>query len=263
MEAWLSPPWCAGGRLGPITLLRERSWQSHLAFTRYYTGRGLIVRDESRTIYTRHMNQSSQLPPAMLLVGPTGAGKSPLGEEVQRRSGWLHFDFGMFLRAIASGTNSCGLDSRQIVFVRELVESNALFPDESFPLVQRILDSAIAGSSLDRGLILNGLPRTVSQAVAMESIVKLRGLVFLDCPMAAVMARVERRARGLGADHAGRADDTKGQILRKLTLFEEQTRPMLEHYSNRGVPLRVLSVGAESSEVELADQIGTEFFGCE
>lgn len=246
-----------------MTLLRERSWQLHLAFTRYYTDRGLIVREESRSIYTRHMNQSSQLPPAMLLVGPTGAGKSPLGEEVQRRSGWLHFDFGLSLRSIASGSNSCGLDPGQIDVVRELVERNALFPEESFPLAKRILGSALAGSAPARGLILNGLPRTVSQAVAMESIVTLRGLVFLDCPTAAVMTRVERRARGLGTDHAGRADDTKGQVLRKLMLFEEQTRPMLEHYRNRGVPLKVLSVDAESSEVELADQIGTEFFACE
>lgn len=68
--------------------------------------------------------------PALLLLGPTGSGKSPLGRALWRIAGWPHLDFGALLRQIAAGEHAHGLDPEARALVRALVAGNALFPDD-------------------------------------------------------------------------------------------------------------------------------------
>ena len=198
--------------------------------------------------------------PALLLVGPTGSGKSPLGRILERLSGWVHLDFGELLRAIAAGEESYGLSGEECDFVRGLLRENALFPDDAFSLVGTVLESFLAkrGGPAGRppGLVLNGLPRHLSQAVSLSAYVDVRRVAFLNASPEIVRERVARRRRGEGADHAGRADDSMADVRRKLAIFEERTRPLLEYYAEQGVPIAELLIDSvEADEERLAEQL--------
>ena len=198
--------------------------------------------------------------PTLLLVGPTGSGKSPLGRILERLSGWVHLDFGELLREIAAGEESYGLSGEECDFVRGLLRENALFPDDAFALVGTVLESFLAkrGGPAGRppGLVLNGLPRHLSQAVSLSAYVDVRRVAFLNASPEIVRERVARRRRGESSDHAGRDDDSVTDIQRKLAIFEERPRPLLAHYARQGVPVIELMVGdVDEDQLALAQSV--------
>lgn len=201
--------------------------------------------------------------PALLLVGPTGSGKSPLGKILERLSGWIHLDFGELLREIAAGEESYGLSGEECDFVRGLLRENALFPDDAFALIGTVLESFLAKragvAGRPPGLVLNGLPRHVSQAVSLSAYVDVRRVAFLNASAELVHERVARRRRGVGGDHAGRADDSVADVRRKLLVFEERTRPLLAYYAERAVPITELVVAsAEDDGLAFAQELLSE-----
>lgn len=193
--------------------------------------------------------------PALLLLGPTGSGKSPAGRALARSTGWLHLDFGARLRQIASGEDDHGLDRGEQAFVRSLVAANALFPDDALPLVRRIVGRALGAADRGGRVILNGVPRTVAQAAGLADLVAVAHVVVLVCPPETVARRVERRRAGAGSDDAGRADDTPGQVARKLELFERETRPLVAYYGGRGASVLEVPVAAATGEDEIVEAL--------
>jgi len=103
---------------------------------------------------------------ALLLIGPTGSGKTPLGNRLEAQGLARHFDFGAQLRA---GT---GLNAAEKEFVREVLATGALLENETFYIAEKILRAFMAGHE-DELLVLNGLPRHVGQAVALELLVNV------------------------------------------------------------------------------------------
>jgi adenylate kinase len=194
--------------------------------------------------------------PALLLLGPTGSGKSPLGRRLERTAGFRHLDFGAHLRRIAAG-ESTGLDAEEREFVRTLVETNALFPDAALPLVRRIVRAALSGTG-PGPVVLNGVPRTLAQAEGLADLLDVRWVVALDCSPRVTGARIERRHAGLTTDDAGRGDDTPAQVARKLELFAQETRPLVAHYRARGARVIVLPVDVETSEDDLARAVARQ-----
>ena len=193
---------------------------------------------------------------ALLLVGPTGSGKSPLGRILERRSGWVHLDFGELLREIVSGSATHGLSPDACEFVRGLVRANALFPEDAFELVGTLLESFLASRGEPRGLVLNGLPRHVSQASSLSAYVDVVHVAFLNSSAEVAAERVARRSRGEGVDHGGRSDDRLEDVRRKLSIFEARTRPLLEHYARQGVPVtELLITSAQTDEEQLAERL--------
>ena len=184
--------------------------------------------------------------PALLLIGPTGVGKSPLG-------GWLeahglagqrchHFDCGANLRAAAGGALACGFSDAELRYVRSILEKGALLTNDTFHLALRILGAFI----LDRGirpgdlLILNGLPRHVGQAAGLEEAVRIDSVVVLQADAGVV---TERLRLNVGGDRTSRVDDDPALVQRKLATFAEQTLPLIEHYRQRGA--RIVAVRVE------------------
>lgn len=189
---------------------------------------------------------------AILLVGPTGSGKTPLGDWLQTHGlggrACRHFDFGAHLRA---GT---GLTAAEQEFVRRVLATGALLENETFYIAEKILRAFMAGHE-GEWLVLNGLPRHVGQAVALERLVNVVAVVQLQADAATIRERLRRNS---GGDRAGRVDDDLALVERKLATFARRTLPLVEHYRRRGVPVLPVTVGVATSPKEMVDDTGLE-----
>jgi adenylate kinase len=189
------------------------------------------------------VNNLIRLPQAILLLGPTGSGKTPLGEALEkyglRGRRCRHFDFGASLRRCVAEP-SPGLTPAELRVVRESLATGVLLTDQQFPIAAKILNEFISRTDRDSLIILNGLPRHTGQAAALNSLVKMAGVIVLECDAATVMKRI---ASDTGGDRGGRSDDGASTVARKLTIYEQQTMPLIEYYRSLGVPLLLVVVG--------------------
>ncbi len=182
--------------------------------------------------------------PAVLLLGPTGAGKTPVGDFLERHGLWgtpcVHFDFGACLReAVARDQANADLSREELVLLREVLESGALLEGEQIGIARRLIRSFLEARQVEPGtwLILNGLPRHVGQARALEAVLNVLAVVNLDCGEQTVFERIHRNS---GGDRAGRADDEPAAVAKRLETFRQRTAPLLAYYGARSS--RVLQV---------------------
>ena len=185
----------------------------------------------------------------MLLIGPTGSGKTPLGRTLEARGyrdrRCVHFDFGESLRRAAEEGNSDILDRESKALVRDLLSSGALLEDEHFHIAATILQRFLADHNSDEPgekalVVLNGLPRHTGQARDVDSIVKVVCIVHLTCSAETVCERILTNA---GGDRLGRTDDDIGAVRAKLSIFAARTSPLIEHYRHTGAEIRTVPVG--------------------
>ncbi len=189
--------------------------------------------------------------PAVLLLGPTGSGKTPLGEYLERRGLWgtpcVHFDFGACLREAVAG-NQAGeaLSREEIVLLREVLETGALLEGPQIGIAQRLIRSFLEAGKVERGtwLVLNGLPRHVGQAKALETVLNVQVVVNLDCSEQTVFERIRRNS---GGDRAERADDDPSAVARRLDTFRHRTAPLLSYYGARTARVLQVAVGADTT----------------
>lgn len=192
-------------------------------------------------------------PEALLLIGPTGAGKTPLGDYLETNGlagqRCAHFDFGANLRAVASGALP-GFEEAERSLVQDVLGKGVLLENENFGVAARIL----AAFSKDRGLgeedllVLNGLPRHSSQAEDVDDIASIRALLELKCRPETVLGRIRLNT---GGDRLGRIDDEREQIENKLAIYAERTRPLVEHYAQAGVPVYSFDVSLNTDPAEI------------
>jgi adenylate kinase len=186
---------------------------------------------------------------AILLLGPTGSGKTPLGDLLERRGFWdrgcHHFDFGANLRDIvARGRIDERISAGDIGLLRDVLQSGTLLEDRDFPLAARILDRFITDRPVGDGdwLVLNGLPRHTGQAKALERVLHVEVVICLECSPDVVLARIGSNA---GGDRLERQDDDPQAVARKLAIFSARTAPLAEHYRELGA--RVVTVPVTSA----------------
>ncbi|MBJ3774262.1 adenylate kinase [Acuticoccus mangrovi] len=164
----------------------------------------------------------------LILLGPPGAGKGTQAKKLMASQGIPQLSTGDMLRAAVKAETPVGLKAKDIMARGDLV------PDE---VVVQIVSDRITEPDCANGFILDGFPRTVAQAEALEVMLKEHGLdldavVELEVDEAALAARVENRVRESGG--AVRDDDTVEALKHRLSVYHAQTAPLVEHYGKTG-----------------------------
>ena len=172
---------------------------------------------------------------AVLIIGPTGSGKSPLGDHFERALGYAHFDFGHLLREAVRDESSV-FTGEELSFIKWMLENKALLPKERFIIAEKLLKAFIEKNKGKR-LVLNGFPRAVHQAEQIAKFIDVQKVIYLNCSKEVVLKRVGKRKLGLSDDHSGRTDDELQDIELKLKIFEKNTLPLIEWYRSQGVEI--------------------------
>jgi len=194
---------------------------------------------------------------AILLLGPTGSGKTPLGEVLQARGlagrRCAHFDFGASLRrAVAADPPPNGLTGEDVAFLRRVLEAGALLEDGHFPIARKILEGFIAARRIgpeDR-IVLNGLPRHAGQARDVAVIVEVIAVIELRCTADVVLQRIRTDA---GGDRGGRIDDDPDAVAARLDIYTRRIAPLVDHYRATGATIHSVDVQADTT----AEQVWT------
>ena len=190
---------------------------------------------------------------AILLVGPTGSGKTPLGQLLEHEGLWgrqcLHFDFGEALRAIASEPDGL-LTESEFQVVEKVLNKGLLLENENFPIAGKLLFDYLLKrkAAKDTLIVLNGLPRHIGQAQAMEAVVDMQTVVSLECKPVIAWERIRANA---GGDREGRADDALEEVGQRIETFNKRTAPLLNYYSKLGVPVLPLDVEIKTTAHEI------------
>ena len=182
----------------------------------------------------------------LLLLGPQGSGKGTQAKRIEAVYGIPHVSTGeMFRAAIASGTE-LGLE------VEPILAAGSLVPDE---LTIALIEARLAEDDAHDGFILDGFPRTIPQAEALDAVLSAIGR-DLDAVLFFDLSDEVARERALGRAHQeGRADDSPDVIDRRLAIYHEDTEPVVERYRAGGklVPLHAgRSVGDVFAEIQSA-----------
>jgi adenylate kinase len=170
----------------------------------------------------------------IVLLGPPGAGKGTQAARVACRFSAPHIATGDIFRAnVASGTE-LGRSAQ------EYMDRGDLVPDD---VVIAMVMERLAADDCRTGFVLDGFPRTVNQAEALD-----RQLVDLGAPLHAVLCfeaaedeLLRRLAGRAAAQH--RADDAEQTIRHRLEVFSIKTRPLIDYYAHRGLLITVDAIG--------------------
>ena len=166
----------------------------------------------------------------LILLGPPGAGKGTQAQRLVQKHGIVQLSTGDMLRAAVAAGTPIGLRAKDIM------ASCALVPDE---VVVGIIADRIEEPDASNGFILDGFPRTVPQAEALDELLKQRGLeldavIELRVNESALLDRVEARvAQMRERGEEVRADDTPEVLSKRLASYRAQTEPLVHHYSDK------------------------------
>jgi adenylate kinase len=170
----------------------------------------------------------------ILLLGPQGSGKGTQARRISAEYGIPHIATGDMLRAaIAEGTPL----GQQ---VKPILEGGELVPDD---LIIEVIRERLEEPDAAAGFVLDGFPRTMGQADALDSVLREIGreltVVFaLQVSDEICIERLLKRARD-----EQRTDDTPDAIRRRLELYHRETEPLIEHYRTLGVLLTIHADG--------------------
>jgi adenylate kinase len=179
----------------------------------------------------------------LLILGPQGAGKGTQAKRIANEYGVPHISTGDILRAAIAAATDLGLR------VKPIVESGSLVPDE---LMVDLIRERIGADDTEPGFVLDGFPRTLAQAEALDAMTSEIGRTFTVVLALQVPDEVARE-RMLGrAAKEGRTDDTPEAIDRRLELYHRETEPLIEHYRTQGI---VVGVHADATVNEVFAEI--------
>ena len=186
----------------------------------------------------------------VILFGPPGVGKGTQGEKLAAQKGMSHLAMGDILRAAVRNGTEAGLKAKTFM------DAGKLVPDD---VVVAMIEDRIAEDEAS-GFLLDGFPRNVAQAVALDAMLTRHGLnvdhvVFMDAPeknlLDRLCGRLICRACGFGfhrqysppqksgvCDRCGgelyqREDDREEVIAHRLEVYREQTQPLLGYYQDK------------------------------
>ena len=172
----------------------------------------------------------------LVLLGPPGAGKGTQAARLVEKHGVPQLSTGDMLRAAVAAKTPIGLRAK------EIMDAGALVPDE---VVIGLIDERLGASDCAKGFILDGFPRTVAQAEALQELLVRRGLSLdavleLAVDEGALVDRMRKRVdETRAAGGAVRADDNPESFKTRLEAYRAQTAPVSAHYAQRSELTRI------------------------
>jgi adenylate kinase len=166
----------------------------------------------------------------LILLGPPGAGKGTQAQRLVQKHGIVQLSTGEMLRAAVAAQTPVGLKAKDIM------ASGGLVPDD---IVIGIISDRLDQPDMARGFILDGFPRTVPQAAALDELlkkkhIKLDAVVELRVNESALLSRVETRVAEMRArGEEVRIDDTPEVLSKRLASYRSLTEPLIHYYSER------------------------------
>jgi len=209
------------------------------------------------------------MPNIVVLMGPQGAGKGTQAHMLAEQFGLPIIATGDILREVARGDSELGNQ------VREILASGQLVPDE---ILARVVSEGTCEPKCHGGYILDGFPRTLPQARQLEQIAQAQGhrisVIKIDAPTELLYKRLAGRRTcthcnsiyniyfkppaepGVcdldGNPLSTRSDDNEESIAKRLELYEEKTRPLLDYYGESG---RLYAVDGTGSPEEVHERV--------
>jgi adenylate kinase len=168
----------------------------------------------------------------LILLGPPGAGKGTQAQHLVAKYGIVQLSTGDMLRAAVKAGTPLGRK------VGDIMARGALCPDD---IVISIVENRIAEPDASKGFILDGFPRTVAQAEALDRMLASHGIALdavigLRVDETALIKRIENRiAEMQSRGEALRPDDNPDVLHRRLVAYREQTAPLIVYYHRHGI----------------------------
>ncbi len=161
----------------------------------------------------------------LVLLGAPGSGKGTQATRLKTELGVPHISTGDMLRAAVAAGTPLGMKAKAVMDAGQLVSDDILLG---------MLEERLAQDDARNGFILDGYPRNLAQASALDELLAkigqpLDAVVKLDVPNAAIIERCELRFAA-----EGRADDNPDTVRRRLGVYAEQTAPVADFYARRG-----------------------------
>jgi adenylate kinase len=167
----------------------------------------------------------------VVFLGPPGAGKGTQAVKIAEKYNVPHISTGDILRAAVKEGTELGK------LAKEYMDKGELVPDD---VIIGIIRERLSQSDVrERGFILDGFPRTLPQAEALDKMLAelnmpLDKVVYLNVDDEEIVKRLLAR---------GRADDTEEVIRNRLEVYRKQTAPLINYYSKKGILVEIYGVG--------------------
>ncbi len=171
----------------------------------------------------------------LVFLGPPGVGKGTQAKALVTQNGWVHLSTGdLFREHIHRRTD---LGER----VQGYLDAGEYVPDD---LTVSMVRERVRAIPRETRIVFDGFPRTVAQAEALDRLLAEFGrhvgaVLLLEAPRRELLARLGGRAEA-----EGRTDDTPEVIANRLDVYEQKTRPAIDHYAGRGLVRKVDALGA-------------------
>jgi adenylate kinase len=171
----------------------------------------------------------------IVLLGAPGSGKGTQAALLVKELGLPHISTGELLRAAAKAGTVLGRKAKAVIDRGELVSDEIMLG---------LIEERLSEGDVDRGFILDGYPRNLSQAEALDDLLERLGqpvdeALQIDADVEQLVARIARRAAA-----EGRSDDTEDVVRKRMQIYAEQTAPVVDHYARKGLLSRVLGEGS-------------------
>jgi adenylate kinase len=179
-----------------------------------------------------------------IIFGPPGSGKGTQASQIEREFHLVHLSTGDILRSEVKRGSEIGKEVARIMAAGDLV------PDD---VIVRIVRKRLPESEVGEGVLLDGFPRTLEQARALDEMLASEGhqvdfVIALEVPEDVLVERILHRAA-----IEGRPDDTREAIAERMHEYHKLTEAVLDYYRRRGV--RVIEVDGMGGPDEVFERI--------